>query len=89
MEEGSEGSALKRQSVIRLAEHDDLDEDDVIIPNRMAARSYTKEKAMSESAHVSDQLKALTKKISDFVDKNAKEPITSEEMSQLAYGKLS
>ena len=85
MEEGSERSALKRQNVIRVAEHDDLDEEDVIIPNRMATRSYTKEKAMSESAHVSDQLKTLTKKISDFVDKNAKEPITSEEMSQLAY----
>ena len=86
MEDGSEGSTLKHQNVIRLTEHnDDLDEDDVMIPNRMAAQSYTKEKPRSESAHVSDQLKALTKKISDFVDKNVKEPITGEELSQLAY----
>ena len=43
MEDALEGSALKRQSVIRLAEHDNLDEDDVIIPDRMAAESYTRE----------------------------------------------
>ena len=86
MEDGSEGSALRQQNVIRLTEHKDVsDEDDVLIPNQMAAQSFTKEKPRDESADVSDQLKALTKKISDFVDKNVKEPITSEELSQLAY----
>ena len=85
MEEGSDASALKRQSAIRLAERDNLDEGDVIIPNRMADESFTKEKAISESAHVSNQLGDLAKKLTDFADKNAKEPVTSEETSQLAY----
>ena len=83
-EEGSDASALKRQSAIRITNHDNLDEGDVIIPNRMADESFAKEKAASETGHVCNQLKGIAKKLTDFANRNAKEPVASEETSQLA-----
>ena len=67
-----------------MANHDNLDEGDVITPNRTADESFTK-KAVSESGRASNQLRELTKKLTDFEDRNAEEPVTSEETSQLAY----
>ena len=44
------------------------DDDDVIIPNRMADESLAKEKRDDEGARVSDHLKTLTKDLTDFAD---------------------
>ena len=75
MEEGSDRSALKRQSVIRLAERDNLDEDDLIISNRMADESFAKAKDVGERER---SLKDLAKKLTDSAGRNAKEPVSGE-----------
>ena len=56
----------------------------MIIPNRTADESFTKEEEVDETRRVSNQLKELAKKLTDFADRNANGPITNEEMSQLA-----
>ena len=58
----------------------------MILPDRMAGESLTKEKEDDENSHVSNQLEALAKKLTYFADRNATGPLTNEEMSQLAYG---
>ena len=86
MEDGPDAFALKRQNSIRIAYlENNLDADDVIMPNRVAEESSTKEKEADETSHVSNQLKELTKKLTDFADRNVKERITNEKTSQLAY----
>ena len=42
------------------------DDDDVIIPNRMADESLAKEKCDDEGARVSDHLKTITKDLTYF-----------------------
>ena len=86
MEDGPDAFALKRQNSIRVAYlENNLDADDVVMPNRVAEESFTKEKEADETSHVSNQLKELAKKLPDLVDRNAKGPITNEEISQLAH----
>ena len=84
-EDGSGVFALKRQNSVRIANQErNLNEDDVILSNRTPGGSFTKEEEIDETGHVTNQLKELTKQLADFADRNAKEPITNEEMSQLA-----
>ena len=81
--------ALKRQKSIRIANQErNLDEDDAMLSNRMAGESLTKEKGDDEKSRASHQVKAPAKKLADFADQNAKEPIPNEELSQLAYAAL-
>ena len=83
MEDGPDAFALKRQNSIRIAYlENNLDADDVIMPNRVAEESFTKDKEADETSHVSNQLKELTKKLTDFADRNAKEPVANEGTSQ-------
>ena len=85
-EDGSGLFASNRQNSIRIAnQENNLDEDDAMPPNRTAGDSFAKEKDNDEYGHVSNQWRALAKKLTDFADQNAKEPISNEEMSQLAY----
>ena len=84
--DGSGIFALKRQNSIRIANQEsNLDEGDVMPSNRMADESFAEEKDNDENSQVSNQPKALTKKLTDFADRNVKESITNGEMSQLAY----
>ena len=85
-EDGSGLFALKRQNSIRNANlENNLDEGDVMLPNRMADESSTKENDNGGNSHVGNQLKAPAKKLADFAGRNAKEPFSNEETSQLAY----
>ena len=50
----------------------------------MADESLTKETDDDASSRARDQSGALAKKVADFADRNAKEHISNEELSQLA-----